>query len=456
MNIPDLTARYRAGTDPATIVHATYDRIDARGDDHVWITLRSRADVLADAAALTRRWPDPATRPPLWGVPFGVKDSLDVAGIPTTVACPAYAYVPDRTAPLVRRLLDGGALLVGKTNLDQFATGLSGMRSPYGTPESPLVPGLVCGGSSSGSAVAVGAGLVPFAVATDTAGSGRVPAVLTGTVGFKPTRGLVSTLGLVPACESIDCASVIARTVADACAVLSVMAGPEPGDPWSRDFPGPGAVPADTGPLRVGVPDHPEFHGDAAAAAGFGDAVARLDALGHTAVPVDLRPFLAAGRLLYDGPWVAERLAVFGDFLADHGDDLHPVTRRVLSTGGSLTAVDAFRGLHRLQTLKAATRPVWDAVDVLAVPTVPTTFTRAEMAADPIGRNTVLGHYTMFANLLDLAAVAVPAGTTATGRPHGVTFLGPAGSDAVIAGAAAGFTGETARHNAVAVTPHAG
>ncbi|MFC4586180.1 allophanate hydrolase [Sphaerisporangium corydalis] len=441
LDLDGLARRYRDGrARPSDVAEDVLGRIAARGDDHVWITLRPAADVLADAAGLASRWPDPAARPALYGVPFAVKDNVDVAGLPTTAACPAYAYVPDRSAPLVDRLLAAGALLVGKTNLDQFATGLSGTRSPYGACESPLVPGLISGGSSSGSAVAVAAGLVSFAIGTDTAGSGRVPAALTGTVGIKPSRGLVSTLGLVPACASLDCPSVFAASVADGLAVLSVIAGPEPGDPWSRPLPVPCPVPPAAGPLTIGVPARPGFFGDDAAASAFAEVTERLSALGHRVVPVDLDPFLAAGRLLYEGPWIAERLAAVGGFAARNPGELHPVTRRVLGGGTGLSAVDAFEGLYRLRALSAETRAAWASMDVLAVPTVPTTFTIAEMEESPLDRNTVLGHYTTFTNLLDLAAVAVPAGTTAAGRPHGVTFQGPAGSDGLLAGLAAAFT----------------
>jgi len=440
LDLESLSGLYRSGAAlPADVAEEVLARIAARGDDHVWITLRPAADLLGDAAELVRRWPDPDTRPPLYGVPFAVKDNVDVAGLPTTAACPAYSYVPERGAPLVERLLAAGALLVGKTNLDQFATGLSGTRSPYGACESPLVPGLISGGSSSGSAVAVAADLVSFTVGTDTAGSGRVPAALTGTVGVKPSRGLVSTLGMVPACASLDCPSVFARSAADGLAVLSVIAAFEPADPWSRVLPVPGPVPARVSPLRIGVPREPEFFGDTAAETAFARAMERLTGLGHRLVPVDLDPFLAAGRLLYEGPWLAERLAAIGDFVTRNPAEIHPVTLKVLSGGGALSAVDAFEGLYRLHALDAETRQAWASMDVLAVPTVPTTFTVAEMLESPIERNTILGHYTTFTNLLDLAGISVPAGRTATGRPHGVTFLGPAGSDGLLAGLGAAF-----------------
>ncbi|GAB2837390.1 hypothetical protein GCM10022221_40940 [Actinocorallia aurea] len=433
LSVAELSRRYGAGTArPEDVVNDVYDRIAARGDDHVWITLRPRAEVLAEAAAL----PDG----PLYGIPYAVKDNIDVGGLPTTAACPEFAYTPDESAPVVARLRAAGALLVGKTNLDQFATGLSGTRSPYGACESPLVPGLISGGSSSGSAVAVGAGLVSFALGTDTAGSGRVPAAFTGTVGLKPSRGLVSTLGMVPACASLDCASVFAGSVADAWTVLAAIAGPVPGDPWSRDLPVGDLAPS--GPLRIGVPRRLEFFGDGAAAVAFDQALARLRDLGHTLVQIDFTPFLQAGRLLYGGAWVAERLTAIGGFVARNPQAVHPVTRRVLRPGASMSAADAFADAHRLQELRAATREVWDRIDALAVPTVPTTFTHREMREDPIGRNKTLGHYSTFANLLDLAGVAVPGGMTPAGRPHGLTLLAPAGGDALLASAAAAFTGE--------------
>jgi allophanate hydrolase len=429
-------------------------RIGARGDDHVWISVRAEADLTAEAEAAAARWPDPARRPPLFGVPYAVKDNIDVAGLPTTAACPGYSYRPDGDAPLVARLRSAGAICVGKTNLDQFATGLSGTRSPYGACESPLVAGLISGGSSSGSAVAVAAGLVPFSIGTDTAGSGRVPAALCGIVGIKPSPGLVSTLGIVPACASLDCPSVFATSVADASAVLAVIAGFEPTDPWSRPLPAPSQPQAPARLPRVGVPANPEFYGDPAAEAAFAQVVRLVDEadgpapgarpeLGETgvgdgnhAIVLDISDFLLAGKLLYEGPWVAERLTAVGDFAAAHPDLVHPVTRAVLDSGRGHSAADAFRGLHRLAELRAATRAVWESVDVLLVPTVPTTFTIEEMLADPVGRNSALGHYTTFCNLLDLCAVAIPAGFTAAGRPHGVTLLAPAGHDALLARAA--------------------
>ncbi|HEV2087993.1 MAG TPA: allophanate hydrolase [Cryptosporangiaceae bacterium] len=456
LQIEPLLARYRVGLVPAEVVSVVYDRIAAGGDDNVWILLRERDEVSAEASELARRWPDPHDRPPLFGIPFAVKDNVDVAGLPTTAGCPDYSYRAERSAPLVERLREAGAILVGKTNLDQFATGLTGTRSPYGPCASPMSPGLISGGSSSGSAVAVSAGLVSFAIGTDTAGSGRVPASMCNVVGLKPSRGLVSTLGVVPACPSLDCASVFALSVPDALTVLTCIAGAEPDDPWS--VPGlplppalPPPVPAGT---RVGVPlpAQRDFGGDVEAARVYEGGLARLAEMGATVVPVDLEPFLAAGRLLYDGPWVAERSSHLGEFLAAHLDGVHPVTAQVLTGGAAFSAADAFRGLHRLAALRAEVAGVWHHLDALMVPTVPTAFTIEEVLADPIGSNAFLGHYTHFCNLLDLAAVAVPNGCTPAGVPFGVSFLAPAGRDGRLAGLAAEF--QRRADLALGATPH--
>jgi allophanate hydrolase len=445
-----------AGVSPAEVLDTVLDRIEDRGDDAVWITLRDRADVLRDAAELAQRWPEPAGRPPLYGVPFAVKDNIDVAGLPTTAGCPDFAYRPARSAPLVERLLAAGAVLVGKTNMDQFATGLTGTRSPYGVCATPFDSGYIAGGSSSGSAVAVAAGLVSLAIGTDTAGSGRVPAALCNVVGLKPSRGLVSTLGIVPACPSLDCASVFALSTADASAVLAVIAGHEPADPWSVRY---RPVPAVAARPRVGVPRELEFGGDGEAAALFSDGLDRLSTLGATLVPVDLEPFLAAGRLLYQA-WVAERWAHLGRFVTARPESVHPVTRQVLSAGAAYSGADAFRAIHSVQATRAVTAPVWERVDALIVPTVPTTFTIARVLADPIETNAFLGYYSQFCNLLDLAAVAVPngftsaigreraersgargqaAGTGKHGLPMGVSFLAPAGHDGRLADLAGAF-----------------
>ncbi|MGW4944778.1 allophanate hydrolase [Actinoplanes sp. NPDC004185] len=396
-----------------------FRRIRERSDDGVWISAVDEADLRARAATV------PAGLP-LSGLTFAVKDNIDVAGLETTAACPEFAYRPRETAPVVQRLLDAGALLVGKTNLDQFATGLTGARSPYGTPESVFGGGLISGGSSSGSAVAVAAGLVDFALGTDTAGSGRVPAALNGIVGIKPTRGLLSTLGVVPACRSLDCVSIFAPDVSRAVAVLRVARGLSAGDPWGRTGSRPLRDPAD---LRVATASSLDFFGDAGQEKAFAAGLGRFTDVRE----IGIAPLLEAGDLLYRGPWVAERLADLGDFLDAHPDAVLPVTRQVLESGRRFTAADAWRGVHRLRELQAWTERLWDTVDVLVLPTVGTTYTHAEIAADPIGRNLDLGRYTQFANLLDLAAVTVPNGFTADGRPASLTLFGPAFSDETLA-----------------------
>jgi allophanate hydrolase len=422
---------------PREVVEEVLRRIEARGDDSVWISTFDAATLHRRAAELEARY-GAGPLPPLYGIPFAVKDNIDVAGLPTTAACPAFAYRPAGDAGSVRRLLDAGAIVVGKTNLDQFATGLTGTRSPYGACESVFGGDLVAGGSSSGSAVAVAAGLVAFALGTDTAGSGRVPAAMNGIVGLKPTRGLIGASGVLPACRSLDCVNVFSADVAGAADVLAVLAAPDPDDPWSRPAP---AASAPAGAPRVAVAEDLDFDGDDAYAAAVAAANARIE----PTVRVPLDPFLEAGDLLYGGPWVAERLAGLADFLASHPDDVLPVTRAVIERGAAFDAVAAFRARHRLQELRAQVARLWERADVLLLPTVPTTFTRTEIAADPIGRNLVLGRYTQSANLLDLAAVAVPAGTTADGRPVGVTLLGPAFSEARLLSTADDFLAREAR-----------
>ncbi len=453
-----LRAGYRAGTlRVSDVIRAVYDRIERRGDDAVWIATVPREEALARAAALDaerdallgppadQRDPAGAAElPALFGLPFAVKDNIDVAGLATTAGCPAFGYEPAKDAPAVAALLAAGAVCVGKTNLDQFATGLSGARSPYGTPVSPFDASMIAGGSSSGSGVAVAVGLVSFAIGTDTAGSGRVPAALSNVVGLKPSRGLVSTRGLVPACRSLDCLSVFALSVADARLVLSVMNGYDPADPYSRRLPPVPAPGAEAGPgrgaLRVGIarPQDLTFLGDRGARAVHARSLELIRAGGDRTIEVDLAPFLAAGALLYSGPWLAERFSSMGEFVLARPEQTHPVVRAVLAPAAEISGVDAFRGLSRLRSLRRAVEEVWTEIDVLVLPTVPRSFPVEAVLADPIGRNAQLGHYTTFANLLDLAAVAVPAGF-ADGLPHGVTFLAPAGRDAFLADLAAEF-----------------
>jgi allophanate hydrolase len=408
--------------------HRNVDEVlAAPAPDGVWISR-------FDAAELHRRADAVDPGQPLAGVTFAVKDNIDVAGLPTTAGCADFAYLPERNAPVVQRLVDAGAIVIGKTNLDQFATGLTGARSPYGAPESVFGGGLISGGSSSGSAVAVANGSVHFSLGTDTAGSGRVPAALNGIAGIKPTRGLLSTLGVVPACRSLDCVSVFARELALADRVMRVARGRVPEDPWSRQAP---REARQIGRPRTGVAEVLDFFGDS----GQEKAYARFAG----DVTVDVGPLLEAGDLLYRGPWVAERLADLGEFLAAHPESVLPVTRRVLETGLGFTAADAFRGQHRLRELRAAADRMWERIDVLVLPTIGTTFTLAEIAADPIGRNLILGRYTQFTNLLDMAAVTVPNGFTEDGRPASLTLFGPAFSDDMLMALARSWGGGTRR-----------
>ncbi len=439
LDLASLASAYSSGLSPLEVVREVYRRIAARGADHVWITLRPEAEVLAEASALADRRAAGDSLP-LFGVPFAVKDNLDAAGLPTTAACPAFAYSPASDAEVVRRLRAAGALVVGKTNLDQFATGLVGVRSPHGAPSSVFNSEYISGGSSSGSAVAVAAGLVSFALGTDTAGSGRVPAAFNNLVGWKPTKGLLSTRGLVPACRSLDCVSVFSLTCADSAAVAAVAAGFDAADPFSRAasasarsvFP-----PA----FRFGVPrpGQLEFFGDAGAARLFAEAAERLRSLGGEQVEIDFAPFAQTAALLYSGPWVAERLAAITPFADDHPAALHPVTAAIIGGARKQTAVDAFRGLYRLEELRRVAASAWERMDVLLLPTTPTIYTHAQVAAEPVLLNTRLGTYTNFVNLLDLCGVAVPAGFRGDGLPLGVTLLAPAFADGAVLELAARF-----------------
>jgi len=440
LSVAGLAAAYARGLSPAAVVDAVLARIAAVDDDAIWIARVPAAELRARARELAARGPEGL---PLFGVPFAVKDNIDVAGMATTAACPAFAYTAEATAFAVRRLLDAGAILVGKTNLDQFATGLVGVRSPYGVPTNPIDPTRVPGGSSAGSAVAVARGLVAFALGTDTAGSGRVPAAFNGIVGLKPTRGLVSTGGVVPACRSLDCVSVFTPSVADACAVVDVVAGFDPDDPFARPVPAL-PPPGPSGRPRLAVPARAQldFAGDAAQAAAWAVTRARLDALDVEVREIDLAPFTEAAALLYRGPWLAERRLAFGDVLAAHPAAADPTVRAVVLDAPVPDAVAVFRAQYRLAALKRAADDVLAAVDALVLPTTSAFPTRAAVAADPVGVNNRLGRYTNFMNLLDLAGLAVPAGTRSDGLPFGITFVGPAFSEDRLLDLAAYVDGE--------------
>ena len=429
LTIPALLDAYRAGTlTPTALVEELLAR-HARYPDHaIWITPPERERLLARARELEARGMEGL---PLFGVPFAIKDNIDLAGVPTTCACPAYAYTPAQSATVVQKLLDAGAIAMGKTNLDQFATGLNGTRSPFGACRNAFDPDYISGGSSAGSAVSVALGLASFSLGTDTAGSGRVPAAFNNLIGLKPTCGLLSTHGVVPACRSLDVVSIFALSASDAQQVFGVALGEDAADPYSRpaqphgfDF---GAAPR----FRFGVPARKDlqFFGDAESAHLFDAAVARLQSLGGEVVELDFAPFVDTARLLYGGPWVAERYQAIRAFVDAQPEALFPVTREITLGGAKPLAADAFAAQYRLRELKRICYRIWTDVDCVITPTAGTIYTRAQMLAEPIARNTDLGLYTNFMNLLDYAAIAVPAGFRSDGLPFGATLFAPAHQD---------------------------
>jgi allophanate hydrolase len=435
VDITALQSAYRSGTlTPTALVEQIYGDIEAQGERPVWITLVPKERNLLRAAELEAT--ASASALPLFGIPFAVKDNFDVDGLTTTAACPAFAHQAVETATVVQRLLDAGAILIGKTNMDQFATGLVGTRSPYGICSSVFDPDYISGGSSSGSAVAVARGLVSFSLGTDTAGSGRVPAAFNQLVGLKPTRGWISTHGLLPACRTLDCVSIFAETCADAGRVFQVARGFDAADAYSRvPTPGQGAAPWSTpggaSAFRFGVPTAGslQFFGDEAAKEKFDAAVEALAALGGDPVRFDYEPFRKTASLLYSGPWVAERLAALKGFLAKHPDALEPTVGGIISGASRYSAVEAFDAYYALESLRRETASVWERVDFLLLPTAPTQYTIAQVQQAPVELNSNLGLYTNFVNLLDLAAIAVPAGFKPNGLPFGVSLIGKAFTD---------------------------
>jgi allophanate hydrolase len=443
LDLSSLRRRFRSRElDATTLVEQILRRIAGSGDDRVWIervpesTLRSRAAALDERA---KHAADVAERLPLFGIPFAVKDNIDVIGMATTAGCPAFAYRAETTAPIVARLEKAGAILIGKTNLDQFATGLVGCRSPYGVPRNPFDPRFIPGGSSSGSAVAVASGLVSFALGTDTAGSGRVPAAFNNIIGLKPTRGRISTRGVVPACRSLDCVSIFALTCEDTAHVFAVCDAYDAADPFARHA-SPSARSFGS-EFRFAVPRAAdfEFFGDAEAPTLFAEAAAVLEGLGGRRVEIDFAPFHAAADMLYRGPWVAERLAAIENFFRRQPEALLPVTRKIIASGADYSAVDAFKAAYRLAALRRDAEAVWRDADVLLLPTAGTIYTVDAVEAEPINLNTSLGYYTNFVNLLDLAAIAVPGGFRSDGLPFGIMLVAPAFSDAALLALGATF-----------------
>ncbi len=440
LTLPDWRRAYRDGAAPRQLLEPLRLRLLAESPPEAWITLTGAAEIEAGVAALEFRASRYADRAaalkamPLFGVPFAVKDNIDVAGLPTTAACPAFARTPMAHAHAVAKLIAAGAICMGKTNLDQFATGLVGARSPYGRPSSAFAAERISGGSSSGSAVVVARGEVAFALATDTAGSGRVPAGFNNLVGLKPTPGRVSSSGVVPACRSLDCVSVMALTVADAAEVMALMEGADPLDAYSEFRVGAaqfGSAP--NAALRIGAPIAPIFGGDAGYAPEFDEAIANARALGHAVVPIDFAPLLAVAKLLYSGPWVAERHAVVQALMQRDPDAIDATVRRVIEVANDFSATDAFRAQYVLRDARRDTAALWQELDLLMVPTAPAHPKHTDIDADPLGANALLGTYTNFVNLLGWCALALPAGFTASGLPFGVTFIAPGATDAALA-----------------------
>jgi allophanate hydrolase len=429
LDIATLRAAYAGGAlTPLDVIDAVLRRT-AEDPDHVWITRLSPDAVRAYVHALKDK--NPASLP-LYGIPFAIKDNIDLGCVPTTAACREFAYTPSAHAFVVERLIEAGAIPIGKTNLDQFATGLNGTRSPWGACRNAFDPMYVSGGSSSGSAVAVAKGFVSFSLGTDTAGSGRVPAAFNNLVGHKPTLGWLSTTGVVPACRSLDTVSIFALTAEDAEAVTTVASVFDVADGFSRQREGHGFDFGNASAFRVGVPRTSQlaFFGNVEAARLFVETTTRLRALGAECIEVDLQPFLDTAKFLYEGPWVAERHAAIRDFLESHPDAPLPVIREIIGGAHKWSASDAFAWSYRLKAAKRQCDAMWQKVDLIVTPTAGTIYTIEDMLADPVRLNSNLGYYTNFMNLLDYAATAVPAGFQPDGLPFGVTLFAPAHQDA--------------------------
>ena len=432
--IASLRRAYAAGqTDIRSVLAELRQRVPDHDDNPIWIHRLAQAELephIARSAALD-------ADAPLLGVPFAIKDNIDLADIPTTAACPTFGYTPKQSATVVERLLAAGAIPLGKTNMDQFATGLVGTRSPYGATRNAVNPEYIAGGSSSGSAVAVALGLAAFALGTDTAGSGRVPAALNGIVGFKPTPGWWSTRGVVPACRSLDCVSVFTHTVADARTVADIAGGFDADDPYSRRIAFAGF---DAAHARFGFAQSKELpHIDAGHRALYAAFVERLPGAPEA---VDLSPFLATAELLYEGPWLAERVTAVGAFMDANPQAIHPITHAVIQRGNAHSAADCFRAQYKLAELKRQVERAFERIDVLALPTTPTIPTLADVEREPLATNAHLGTFTNFVNLLGLCAIAIPAGETTTGLPFGMTLIAPGGHDHALLNAAAMLRGE--------------
>ncbi len=417
---------------PTQLVLEVLKRI-SEGDPNIWISVDSEANLLRQARELEGKQPQSL---PLYGIPFAIKDNIDVANLPTTAGCPDFRSFPESDATVVSLLRNAGAIPIGKTNLDQFATGLVGTRTPYGIPDNPFNPEYIPGGSSSGSAVSVALGQVSFSLGTDTAGSGRVPACFNNLIGLKPTKGCISTTGVFPACRSLDCVSIFALNAHDAQKVFNSAAQNDPTDPYSREAPKQldslGKILKDKAVFGVPDPLQLQFFGNESYQELYLESIRRLESLGHTKKKIDFSPFLEAAKLLYEGPWVAERYWATKDLIENSPDSLLPKTLQVIEKGSLGTAVETFDAMYKLQALKQRADSILSQVDFVATPTAGTHYRKTEIESDPIQLNSNLGYYTNFMNLLDLSAIAVPTGFTQQVLPFGITLFANAFHDALL------------------------
>lgn len=428
LQISHLRGLYLSGAlTPTSLVTQLDAEIGEENSQNIWIRRLQLNEMLVYAQKLEGK--NPADFP-LYGIPFAIKDNIDLAGIPTTAACPEYAYTPEKSATVVQKLIDAGAIPVGKTNLDQFATGLVGTRSPYGAVNNSFDPDYISGGSSAGSAVSVALGLASFSLGTDTAGSGRVPAAFNNLVGHKPTCGLLSTQGVVPACRTLDCVSIFALTAEEAATVLESAQGFDAEDAYSRQVNITLNKPfANSFTFGVPAPSQLAFFNNTETPALFQQAIKQLEAIGGKAVEIDFAPFLETARLLYEGPWVAERYAAIQTFFEAKPDAIFPVTKQIISNATKFSAVDTYNAQYKLKALQRKAEAVWQHIDMMVTPTAGTIYKIAEVNADPVTCNSNLGYYTNFMNLLDLSATAVPTGFQVNGLPFGITICAPAFKD---------------------------
>lgn len=426
-NISHLRQQYLAGSlKPSQLVKEISALIHVEDTHHIWIRRLTTDEMLVYAQKLEQQ--NPADLP-LYGIPFAIKDNIDLAGIPTTAACPEYAYTPANSATVVQKLIDAGAIPIGKTNLDQFATGLVGVRSPYGACKNSINIDYISGGSSAGSAVSVALNMASFSLGTDTAGSGRVPAAFNNLVGIKPSLGLLSTTGVIPACKTLDCVSIFARNTADAQAVFAVALGFDEDDAYSR--PQTPQLPQFKPHFKFGVPRESQlaYFNNAETPHLFAAAIQQLESIGGEKVEIDFAPFSETAQLLYEGPWVAERYAAIQDFFDAKPAAIFPVTKQIIGNAFKFSAADTYNAMYKLKALQRKAGKVWQHIDVLLTPTAGTIYTINEVQANPVQTNSNLGYYTNFMNLLDMAAIAIPAGFQANDLPFGVTLCAPAMTD---------------------------